>query len=198
MKKIIAVILATFIILCTFASCKKKNDDELTFVATENSSYYTEEHSKISHEDSSISTSLLTEAETTLKTPPESDGVVTYISENPNNKYICLVAEKYGSNKACLIAFVKRDNSSPLGATVLEFSGVTNSNGKIIFSADELIYVYDVLESGSIKCASKNGNRNDGYDRITAKVAYELGRKYLLPSIGEMRAERRYEDYFAD
>lgn len=200
MKKIIAVILATFVILCTFASCKKKNDEGPTFYATESPSFYSKNSSEMTQNGVSVSnsTSAPTEVETTLKTPPESNGIVTYISENYDNKYICLVAEKYGSNKGCLIAFIKRDGSLPKGATVLEFSGATNSEGNIIFSAEELRYVYEVYENGTINCASKNGDRDVGYNKFVAGLYYSLGEKYLLPSIGEMRVGRRYEDYFAD
>lgn len=198
MKKIIAVILAAFIILCTFASCKKKSVDELSTVIPESSSYYTEEGNEISQDSSTVSASLPTEAKTTLKTPPENNGkVVTYISENFDNKYICRVAEKYGSNKANLIAFIKKNSSTP-GATVLEFSGQRDSNGNLITTSDELMYVCEVSDNGTIMRASKDGNNNDGYNKVAAKVAYSLGEKFLLPSIDEMRAERRYEDYFID
>lgn len=220
MKKIIAVILATFII-CTFAACKKGNQSEplstssfespsalpskvISEPSSKSQSKSTESFvndetsSKITQNNESHTTVLSTEITVPLKTEPENDGaVVTYISESPDNKYICRVAEKYGSDKANLIAFIKKNSSTP-GATVLEFSGKKDSNGNLIATAEELKYVYEISDNGTNRRASKDGNNNDNYNKVAAKVAYSLGEKFLLPSIDEMREKRRYEDYFAD
>lgn len=197
MKKTVAVIFAVMFLLCSFASCKK-NNAEVNNTQTSESSSYTVSSSEATQDNEILPTAESTETKTPLKTEPANDGkVVTYISENPNNKYICRVAEKYGSDKANLIAFIKKNSSTP-GATVLEFSGKTDSNGNLITTADELVYVYEISDNGTNRRASKDGNNNDNYNKVAAKVAYSLGEKFLLPSIDEMRAERKYEDYFAD
>lgn len=197
MKKTVAVIFAVMFLLCSFASCKK-NNAEVNNTQTSESSSYTVSSSEATQDNEILPTAEPTETKAPLKTEPANDGkVVTYISENPNNIYICRVAEKYGSDKANLIAFIKKNSSTP-GATVLEFSGKTDSNGNLITTADELVYVYEISDNGTNRRASKDGNNNDNYNKVAAKVAYSLGEKFLLPSIDEMRAERKYEDYFAD
>lgn len=198
MKKIFYIIVAVLLIVCTFASCKKNNagpsyEPDSSLYTTENNSV--QQSNTVSQTDSTAV--IPTESKAPLKTEPQGDKVVTYISENSDNHYICRVAEQYGSDKANLIAFIKKNSSTP-GATVLEFSGKRDSNGNLIVTADELMYVYDVSDGKSINRASKDGKNNDGYNKVTAKVAFALGEKFLIPSIDQMRAERRYEDYFAD
>ncbi len=197
MKKTVSLIVAAMIFVCAFSSCQKKNVSEPSSEAL-NSSYITKSTSAQQSAAASyaVSSTLPTETQAPLKTEPQDENnVVTYISENPNNTYICRVAEKYGSNKANLIAFIKKNSKTP-GATVLEFSGKRDSNGDLIVTAEELKYVYDVSDGKEIKRASSDGKNNDGYNKIVAKAAFALGEKFLLPSIDEMRRERRYEDYF--
>lgn len=197
MKKIIAVILAALFFVCTFASCKKDSTNEPSSEPTASSSY-TEESIGITQESISQTTALTTESSTVPETEStKKNQVVTYISENPDNKYICIVAEKYGSDKANLMAFIKTNSSTP-GATVLEFSGKKDSNGNLIVTFDELKYAYDVSDDGTIRRASKDGKENDNYNKVAAKVVILLAEKYIIPSIDEMREKRRYEDYFTD
>lgn len=196
MKKTVAVIMAVLFLVCTFNSCKKNGTNEPSSEPTASSSY-TEESIEITQE-SLQTTVLTTESRTVLETEPtKKNQVVTYISENPDNKYICRVAEKYGSDKANLMAFIKTNSSTP-GATVLEFSGKKDSNGNLIVTFDELKYAYEVSDNGTIRRASKDGKENDNYNKVAAKVVIVLAEKYIIPSIDEMREKRRYEDYFAD
>lgn len=211
MKKT-AIILSFVLLLTFFASCKKEDKKEnVSTTTTTAASELTENY---------ITTQPVTQQQTVLQSTKKSETqpatnapqtvnntvseqtntsreekVITYISENPDNYYIKKVAEKYGSDKANLIAFIKTNSSAP-GATVLEFSGARDSNGNLITTAEELKYVYDVLDSGAIKRASADGKNNDGYSSVSAKVAIMLAEKYFIPSIPEMRENRRYEDYF--
>ena len=205
MKKI-SVIIALVILITAFSACKKDDNEETTTqpivtqnttVYSENSTLYEDTTSSNTENSTQMQTAAQTEqvTENQTNTTTEAAKPVTYISESPDNKYICMVADKYGSDKANLIAFIKTNTSTP-GATVLEFSGAKDTNGKLITTAEELRYVYDVLDSGSIKRASSDGLHNDGYNLITAKAAMMLGEKFFIPSIDTMREQRRYEDYF--
>lgn len=205
MKKL-SVILAFVLVITVFSACKKGDNEETTTQpdVTQNTTVYSENstiYEDTTQPNTEISTQMQTAAQTEqvtenqATTTTEASKPVTYISENPDNKYICMVADKYGSDKANLIAFIKANTSTP-GATVLEFSGAKDTNGKLITTAEELRYVYDVSDSGTIKRASSDGLHNDGYNSITAKAAMALGEKFFIPSIDTMREQRRYEDYF--
>lgn len=201
MKKI-SVLIAVLLFVCTFASCGKSDTDLSSTEPTASLSYTTENSTAPTQgnvsQQTDNSTSKPTESQTLRPTESAKENqVVTYISENPDNAYICRVAEKYGSDKANLIAFIKKNASTP-GATVLEFSGKRDSNGNLITTAEELKYVYEVSDNGTMRRASSDGKNNDGYNRLAAKVAVALAEKYMIPSIDEMRAERRYEDYFTN
>lgn len=197
MKKTVAVFTAVLLLVCTFTSCKKNSTNDPSSEPTA-SSAYSEVSSEATQRNDIHPTVEPTESKAPLETESEKENqIVTYISESPDNKYICRVAEKYGSDKANLMAFIKT-NSSTSGATVLEFSGKKDSNGNLIVTSDELRYVYDVPDNGTIKRASFDGKNNDGYNRLVAKIAISLAEKYFIPNIDEMREKRRYEDYFAD
>lgn len=200
MKKTFAVILAVLIFVCTFASCRKSNADEPSSEPTLNYSHTDKDNqtqpSTTQRPDNSQTNPTVSQTVSQTE-PTKKNQVITYISENPDNVYICRVAEQYGSDKANLIAFIKTNASIP-GATVLEFSGKKDSNGNLIVTAEELRYVYDVSDGKAIKRASSDGKNNDGYNKIVAKAAFALGEKFLVPSIDKMRAERRYEDYFSN
>lgn len=207
MKKI-AVILSFVLLITVFASCKKKEvkmgETSTTSAAAASEKNSTEALEKITE------AATTKEVKTTVKTtsaatvPAEQteqteqtqeQKVITYISENPENSYIVRVSEKYGSDPQNLIAFITKNSSTP-GATVLEFSGKRDSSGNLITTAEELRYLYYVYDGGDIKRASSDGQHNDGYNYVAAKAAIMLGEKYYIPSIPEMREQRRYEDYF--
>lgn len=199
MKKI-SVILAAVLLICTFASCGKNGADVSETQPPASYSYKDENSEALSQEDKAsqpdISNTKPTVSQTQAPTEATKENqVITYISENPNNVYICRVAEKYGSDKANLIAFIKVNSSTP-GATVLEFSGKRDSNGNLIATAEELRYVYEVSDNGTMRRASSDGKNNDGYNKVVAKAAFALAEKYMVPNIDQWRAERRYEDYF--
>lgn len=205
MKKI-SILIVFILLVLTFTSCQKSIADENSTQPSESYSYssggdnQTQDREETQQNETSAENSISSQQskpDTQQTQETEENKVVTYISENPNNTYICRVADKYGSDKSNLIAFIKTNSSTP-GATVLEFSGKKDANGNLIVTAEELRYIYDVPDSGTIKRASSDGKNNDGYNKITAKAAIMLAEKFFIPSIDEMREKRRYEDYFTN
>ena len=120
--------------------------------------------------------------------------VVTYYSENPNNKYICAVAHKYNVEKGCLVALI-RTKAQNQGATVLQFSGKTDENGKLLTTKDELKCVYEVDDTnGTIKKASENPSENDGYSSAESKMVFMLTKQYILPELERVKKENVYPE----
>ncbi|MDE5994600.1 MAG: hypothetical protein K2G60_03705, partial [Oscillospiraceae bacterium] len=194
--------IAAVLLICTLASCGKNGADvsntqpSASYSYTDTSSDASTQGDNTSQPDNSNTKPTASQAPSETETKKENK-VVTYISENPDNVYICRVADKYGSDKANLMAFIKVNSSTP-GATVLEFSGKRDSNGNLVVTAEELKYVYEVSDNGTMRRASSDGKNNDGYNKLIAKTVVKIAEKYLIPSIDEMREKRRYEDYFKD
>ena len=131
--------------------------------------------------------------QTTLDAQQESiRNLETYYTDNPDNKYIVAVSDRFGVNKNCLVAFVRKNSGTP-GATVLQFKGNRDSNGNLITTADELTYVYDVLDTGDIKKTNKDGSDTVGYTSISGRAAYYLVENYIMPKIDEFKKNNRLE-----
>lgn len=110
---------------------------------------------------------------------------VTYYSVNPNNKYICAVAKKYGEEKSNLVALIRVNAQNP-GATVLQFSGKTDENGELLKTKEELKYVYEVNdETGEIRKASGKMSDNDGYSFVESVTIFQLIKEFILPYIDD-------------
>lgn len=118
--------------------------------------------------------------------------VKTYYTDNPDNKYIVTVSDKFSVDRSRLVAFVRVNSRYP-GATVLQFKGNFGPDGKLITTTDELEYVYDVLDSGEIKKSNKDGSDTYGYNAITGRTAYALVEKYIMPDIEKFKVENRLE-----
>lgn len=118
--------------------------------------------------------------------------VKTYYTDDPNNNYIVTVANKYGVDKGCLVAFVRKNSKTP-GATVLQFSGKRDSRGNLITTSDELLYVYDVQDNGTVTKTNRDGSDVEGMPGIAGKYTFELVEKYILPSIDKFKTENRLE-----
>lgn len=132
-------------------------------------------------------------AQTTLDAQQESiRNLETYYTDNPDNKYIRTVSDRFGVDRNCLVAFVRANSKTP-GATVLQFRGNRDSNGNLITTADELVYVYDVLDSGEIKKTNKDGSDTLGYTQLAGKAAYLLVEKYIMPDIEKFKKNNRLE-----
>lgn len=131
--------------------------------------------------------------QTTLDAQQESiRNLETYYTDNPDNKYIVAVSDRFGVNRNCLVAFVRKNSGTP-GATVLQFKGNRDSNGNLITTADELTYVYDVLDTGDIKKTNKDGSDTVGYTKISGRAAYYLVENYIMPKIDEFKKNNRLE-----
>lgn len=124
----------------------------------------------------------------------ENSNAEVYFSDNPNNKYIVKVVNKYGSNADNLIALIKVNATFPSGM-VLEFSGKRDANGELVMTYQELKYVYNIDDSkGTIVKASKNGIGNDGISAIESKITFMLMENYFCPNLPNLKANKRYPE----
>lgn len=123
----------------------------------------------------------------------EESNAEVYFSDNPNNKYIVQVVNKYGVDSSNLIALVKVNATFP-SAMVLEFSGKRDANGELDMSYSELKYVYNIDESkGTLVKASKNGIGNDGVSFVESKILFALMENYFCPELPNLKANKRYD-----
>ncbi len=124
----------------------------------------------------------------------EESNAEVYFSDNPNNKYIVAVVNKYGVDSNNLIALIKVNATFP-SAMVLEFSGKRNANGELVMTYEELKYVYNIDESkNTLVRASKNGAGNDGVTFVESKVLFVLMEEYFCPELPNIKANKRYPD----
>lgn len=205
--KRLSLILCAAIILCFLAGCKKDSaqiseESSLTSSSSEISSVQSlpqESSTSTADNNTTVSTTKAvqqTQPTTTLSALEniENSEVVTYYSENPDNKYICAVADKYGVDKSRLIALI-RTNAQNSGATVLEFSGKTDSDGQLVKDGNELKAVYEVADSdGTIRKATGKMSGNDGYNFAQSLAAFQLTKEFIIPQLDQMKEERTYPE----
>lgn len=116
-----------------------------------------------------------------------------YFSDNPNNKYIVRVVNKYGVDASNLVALIKVNATFP-SAMVLEFSGKRDANGELVMTYSELKYVYNIDESNNkLVRAGKNGIGNDGVSIIESTVTFALMEEYFCPELPNLKANKRYD-----
>lgn len=121
----------------------------------------------------------------------ENSNAEVYFTDDPNNKFIIAVSDKYGSPKENLVALVKVNAEFP-SATVLEFSGKTDKNGELLMTYDEFKYIYEINEEkNTIAKASKNGLNNDGANFLEAKILVTLAKEYFIPELPNLKANKR-------
>lgn len=123
---------------------------------------------------------------------PTTVAVKTYYTDDPNNPYIVKIADKYGVDRGCLVAFVRANSKTP-GATVLQFKGNRDSYGNLITTSDELIYVYDVQDNGTIQKTNRDGSDVEGLPPVAGKAMFTLVEKYIMPDIEKFKRENRLE-----
>lgn len=120
--------------------------------------------------------------------------IVTYYSDNPNNKYICAVADKYGVDKSCLVALIKTNAVYP-GANVLQFTGERDENGKLVFSKKTFVAIYDISDTdGTIKRASRNNSENDGFTEDESEKTFMLFEMFVIRKLDDMRENKVYPE----
>lgn len=209
MKRVLLVI-SMFLIFCfIFVGCTEKIDNESTTTTTET----TQELSSATETTTEIQTEKQTETKTdknvssttttTKKSQSnplisdedmekiENSNAEVFFTDNPNNKYIVAVSDKYGSKKENLVALVKVNAEFP-SATVLEFSGKKDANGELLMTYEELKYVYEINEEkNTIVKASKNGLDNDGVSFVEAKILITLTKEYFIPELPNLKANKR-------
>lgn len=206
------ILLLVVAILFSFCSCSNvEKDNNTTTTTTETTTEETTSKTFIPYDNNETTNSNSTSSVVTTQydanvttsttksnSATESDSkTVTYYSENPNNKYISAVVNKYGVDASCLVALIRTNSKKP-GATVLQFTGERDSSGNLIKTEKALKYVYDVSDSGMIKKSSGQKTDNDGCTYAESYVNYNLAVKYLVPQLDEMKKERTYENYFSN
>ena len=118
--------------------------------------------------------------------------VKAYYTDDPNNKYIATIADRYGLDRGCLIAFVRKNSDTP-GATVLQFKGNRDANGNLITTSDELLYVYDIQDNGTVLKTNRDGTDVEGMPQLAGKAAFALVEKYIMPDIEKFKRENRLD-----
>ena len=214
MKKQIAVV-SVLLILLTLCACKGKTETapETTVYTTESFPYTYETHTVSPEDATAANPEGGSEAQQNPATKPAQngttaqnqsvtkkeavtkEGVVTYYSDNPNNKYIQTVSKKFGVDPSHLIALIKTNAEYP-GATVLQFDGSRDSQGKLITTNNTLQYIYDVQDNGTVNKSNKDGTDTYGYSKLAGMTAYMLAEKYMVPSLDNYKKNMVYEDYF--
>lgn len=115
------------------------------------------------------------ESESSTKYARTGESVFT---DDPSNKYIAAVAEKYDLNAALLAAVYTIPDAD--GNMVMEFDGTTDENGRLIRNADTLIAIYTVDKSLNSKRASNDSSKNE-YSLIESKTIFFSVTKYIIP-----------------
>lgn len=215
MKKALLVILIVSVFCSAFSACSKNNNEQDTTTQTttesamftETTEKQTEKQTEKDTVNKSDNTTTTTTTTTTTKKNSsnsllsnedkerlENSNAEVYFSDNPNNKYIVAISEKYGVKKENLVALIKVNAEFP-SANVLEFSGKTDANGELIMTYDELKYVYNIDESNnSITKASKDLKDNDGLNYIEAKIVVTLVKEYFIPELPNLKANKRFPE----
>ncbi len=216
MKKIICLLLCLTIFVCS--GCTYKTDDNNTTTTTEASTTEKnpENSSDIENTTESTTADLSTtesptgsqvdekDSTTTQKNPGntlisdedreklENSNAEVFFTDNPDNEYITAISEKYGSKKENLVALIKINAEFPT-ITIFEFSGKRDKNGELIMTYDEFKFLYKIYqEDNRIIKASKSGWNNDGIGFIEAKANIFLAKKFLIPELPVLKANKPY------
>lgn len=211
MKKICFLLCAVFI-LFGLSGCKKSEPDYIqplteatvSVSETDNTSRFDDtagsEPSSVNSStqiaENATKPSFTVQPTTTLSALEnvQNSDVVTYYSENPNNRYICIVANQYGVDKSNLVALIRTQAQNP-GATVLEFSGKKDANGQLIKNKNELKSVFEINDSdGTIRKATGKMSGNVGYNYAESLAAFELTKEFIIPQLDQMKEERTYPE----
>lgn len=213
--KYVVLLLSVIILLFSFGACVKTpadipqsttensqmNDDIINFddvvesstKVTETTESTTEKVTQKNEMTSADSSATETTTLSVIESLQASE-VETYYSENPKNKYICSVADKYGVDKMCLVALIRTKAQNP-GATVLQFSGKIDENGELLKTESELKYVYEIDDTtGEIYKASGKAHDNDGYSFVESFAVFKITKEYILPQLEEAKENRTYPE----
>ena len=183
MRKTKFFVLCLFLsLLFSFAACQK--EEQPTVVTTPRPSEQTQPL------DDGTSTTEATTKPLPEATTVDSTKPVTYYTESKDNFYIKAVAKAYAAEPSHLVALI-RTNTKTEGATVLEFSGQTDANGALLKTSDTLVAVYDMNKTAtSIRKATPDGSGNVGYQKNEGDAVFALAKRFILPNLDKMKAER--------
>ncbi len=179
-----------------------KNESELTITTTETVITTTEQQAQSSTTENVTTTDVVTTQKNVGNTlisdedmeKIENSDAEVYFSDNPNNKSIVAISNKYGVKKENLVALIKVNAEFP-SSTVLEFSGKKDANGELIMTYEELKNVYEINETNNtIVRASKSGFDNDGVNFVEAKILVTLAKEYFIPELPNLKENKRYPD----
>ena len=124
----------------------------------------------------------------------ENSNAEVFFTDNPDNKHIIAVSQKYGVKKENLVALIKVNAEFP-SATVLEFSGKKDADGELVMTYAELQNVYDINEETNVIIkASKSGLNNDGVNFVESKIYIMLAKEYFIPELPNLKENKRYEE----
>ncbi len=105
-------------------------------------------------------------------------------SDDPENKYIKAVSEKYSLDTKNLAAlYTVPDNN---GNIVLEFNGTLKPDGTPVRNKDTLIAIYTIDKELNSKCASEDNTKNE-YSYGEMKVMFFTVTKHIMPEFEELR-----------
>ncbi|MBR5321343.1 MAG: hypothetical protein IKU41_05840 [Clostridia bacterium] len=208
MKKFIYILFFVVMLSLLLTGCTdNKNEDNTTTTTTENrvdaSSTTTETTTQKQTETQTTIQNNNTTTTTTKKYQSnplisdddmekiENSNAEVFFTDNPENKYIVAVSDKYELKKENLVALVKVNAEFP-SVYILEFSGKKDANGELVMTYDELRYMYEINESkNTIVKASKNGLDNDGVNFIEAKILITLAKEYFIPELPNLKENKR-------
>lgn len=192
MKKYICLLLA-IIITVSFCSCSKSKGAHIDLTEAPDTTQAPSE----SNSDATSETEAITETEPTsqssLAEEMQNSETRTFYCDDPNNKYITGVAEKYGIPKSSLVALIRVKSKTP-GATVLQFSGKTDSNGNLITTQAELKAIYEIADADStVRKATGKFTGYEGYNYTENLAVYELTKRFILPNLADLKKTSPYK-----
>lgn len=133
-----------------------------------------------------------TQAGETTTIPPEVQKYTTlvktgdnYLSDDPSNEFIALVAKEKKVDPELLVAIYAVPNKG--NNFVLEFNGERDAQGNVIKSPDTLKTVYNIGLDNSIKQTSGKITGNVGMNYAEGMLSFGLVQEVVMP---------QYPDYF--
>ena len=108
------------------------------------------------------------------------------LSDHHDNKFIKLIAEKYGVDKELLVAIYSEPNTG--NNFVLEFSGKRNEDGNVIKSPDTLVKVYSIDKKNNICVATGKASGNVGVSYAEGMLCFSMIKAVVMP---------QYPEYFS-
>lgn len=122
--------------------------------------------------------------DTGLNTDHTRTGVMAF-SDSADNKYIKLVADKYGVSPSVLaaiytLAYEGMEQEAD-GNIVLQFDGSVDSEGKLIRTEDTLEMIYMIDADDVCTKASVDGSQQDDYNAAKRKVVVLFTTRYIMP-----------------